>query len=557
MCAQTRTQFRFFDMHPTVRSDERRTAMSLNFIGFQKFKKLSEVLLVEKEDKMTKLGTRDKIKHAELESKTDLKTSDLQTAIETGEISDEETENHKKREHSKTLRKRIIRLGVLLGVVLVGLLILWLYQSPARVDIVQPKHASVTETITSSGRVGGITETNVGSQSQGIVQMLYVAEGAEVTRGQQLALIKNDVAEAQITQAQATVNTAQSQLEQVSRGSLVSDIDASMEQVRQVQAVVEQQNAAIVQARQNVLQTRSLLAQFEAERDLSKKNLERSSSLVKDGVISRSEYDQAQTTFRVADKKVAAQKQAVALAQSGVKFAQAGLKSAQANVRTQQARLRTIQSGSRPEDVAVAKQRIAEAEKALSVAQEQAANANVTAPFAGTVTKINTEAGQNVGSLGVLTLVSILLEIRLDVDENNLSSLKTGQSAVISSGAFANSFRGTVSELGAAVDQTRGTIEIKVIPNETPDWLRPGQTVNVNIITAENVNRLLVPQTALVRSGDDTVVFMIADGKVVQKPVITRPPTTEGVPIISGINAEDFIISNAASVKVGDKVQAK
>ena len=506
---------------------------------------------------MTKLGTREKIKHAELESKTDLNTSDLQTAVETGEVLNEETENHKKREHSKTLQKRIIRLGVLSGVVLVGLLILWLYQRPARVDIVQPKQASITETITSSGRVGGITETNVGSQSQGIVQILYVEEGAEVTRGQQLALIKNDVAEAQITQAQATVNTAQSQLEQVSRGSLASDVDASMEQVRQVQAVVEQQNAAIVQARQNVLQTRSLLAQFEAERDLSRKNLERSRSLVKDGVISRSEYDQAQTTFRVADKKVAAQNQAVALAQSGVKFAQAGLKSAQANVRTQQARLRTIQSGARPEDVAVAKQRIAEAEKALSVAREQAANANVTAPFAGTVTKINTEAGQNVGSLGVLTLVSILLEIRLDVDENNLSSLKTGQSAVISSGAFANSFRGTVSELGAAVDQTRGTIEIKVIPNETPDWLRPGQTVDVNIITAENVNRLLVPQTVLVRSGDDTVVFMIVDGKVVQKPVITRPPTKEGVPIISGINAEDFIISNAAAVKVGDKVQAK
>ena len=167
-------------------------------------------------------------------------------------------------------------------------------------------------------------------------------------------------------------------------------------------------------------------------------------------------------------------------------------------------------------------------------------------------------SGQTVGAAGVLTMVSSQLEISLDVDESNLSSLKVRQDAVISSEAFAdNSFRGTVSELGAAVDQTRGTIEIKVIPNETPDWLRPGQTVNVNIITAENVNRLLVPQTALVRSGNDTVVFMIVDGKVVQKPVITRPPTKEGVPIIFGIKAEDFIISNAASVKVGDKVQAK
>jgi HlyD family secretion protein len=485
-------------------------------------------------------------------AKPDLKTPKLKPAVENVEIEKVEPEK------SKSSRKLIIRLGVLSVIVVISLIALWFYLRPLKVEMVQPKQVVITETITSSGRVGGVTETNVGSQSQGIVEALLVAEGAEVVRGQQLALIKNDVAQAQISQAQAAVNTAQSQLELASRGALPSDIDASTEQVRQTQAVVEQQNSAIIQAQKNVLQSRLLLSQFEAERDLAKKELGRSNSLVKAGVISRSENDQAQTTFRVADKKVAAQNQAIALAQSAVKSAQSGLKSAQANVRTQQARLRTVQAGARPEDISVAKQRVSEANKALSVAQEQAANANVTAPFSGIVTKINSEVGQTVGSQGVLTLVSIFLEIRLDVDENNLSTLKIGQSAVISSGAFADkSFNGSVSELGAAVDQTRGTIEIKVVPNNSPAWLRPGQTVDVNIITGENVNRLLVPQTALLRSGDDTVVLMIEDGKVVPKPVITRPPTKEGVPIISGINVEDSIISNASAVKIGDKVQAK
>lgn len=490
-------------------------------------------------------------------AKADLKTPMQKSAVENVEIKDVELENAEA-EKSKSSQKLMIRLGILSVIVLIGLLSLWFYLRPTKVEIVHPKQVAITETISSSGRVGGVTETNVGSQTQGIVETLFVAEGAEVVRGQQLALIKNDVAQAQISQAQATVNTAQSQLEVASRGALPSDIDASMEQVRQTQAVVEQQNALIIQAQKNVLQTRSLLSQFEAERDLAKKELDRSNSLVKDGVISRSENDKAQTTFRVADKKVAAQNQAIALAQSGVNSAQASLKSAQATVRTQQARLRTVQSGARPEDISVAKQRVSEAEKALGVAQEQASNANVIAPFSGIVTKINSQVGQTVGSQGILTLVSIFLEIRLDVDENNLSTLKVGQSAVISSGAFEDkSFRGSVSELGAAVDQTRGTIEIKVVPDNSPEWLRPGQTVDVNIITNENVNRLLVPQAALLRSGDDTVVLMIDNGKVVQRPVITRPLTKEGVPIISGINAEDFIISNASAVKIGDKVQAK
>lgn len=473
------------------------------------------------------------------------------------ELKPKASESLVNQERSKNVSKWFIRSIVLMVVVVAGLYVFWYTQRAVQVAVIHPTQSSITETITSSGRVGGVTETNAGAQTQGIVRTLYVDEGSVVVAGQQLALIKNDVAEAQITQARAAVNTARTQLEQVSRGALASDIDAAMEQVRQTQAVVEQQNAAIGQAEQNVLQTRSLLAQVEAERDLAKTELDRSSTLLKAGVVSRAEYDQANTTHVVAVKKVAAQNQAITLAQAGVRSAQASMKSAQANVRTQQARLKTIQSGARPEDVSVARRRISEAENALRVAQQQAANASVVAPFGGTVTKINTQIGQTVGTTGVLTMVSSQLEIHLDVDESNLSSLAVGQEAVISSGAFADSgFRGTVSQLGAAVDQARGTIEIKVIPNESPDWLRPGQTVDVNIITAENVSRLLVPESALTRSGDETVGFIIEEGKVAKRVVTTGPPTKDGVPVISGLAPEDFIIADTASLKIGDKVQA-
>lgn len=458
---------------------------------------------------------------------------------------------------SKTLQKWLVRVGVLLVIGLIVLTVVWFIGQPAKVDLIQPKQAMITETITSSGRVGGTTETNVGSQSQGIVQRLFVKEGDEVIGGQQLALIKNDVAEAQILQAKAAVNTARSQLTQVSRGALASDIDAALAQVKQANAQVEQQRAGIIQAQKNVAQARSQLAQFEAERDLAKKNLARNETLVKSGDIPQIEYDQVLTNFRVADKRVEAQNRAIELAQAGVNSAQASLRSAQANVGTQQARLRTIQTGARSEDIRVAEQRVAETERALSVAQQQAGNFSVYAPFAGTVTKVIAETGQTVGSQGVLTLVSVEPEIRLDVDESNLASLKVGQEAVISSGAFSkSSFKGTVSELGAAVDQARGTIEIKVVPNSTPEWLRLGQTVDVNIITAKNVNRLLIPENALIRIGDETVVFVIEDGKVAKKPILTRPPTSEGIPVISGLEPEEFIIAEIANIKVGDKVEA-
>lgn len=469
-----------------------------------------------------------------------------------------ESEARTRRDRSENLRKWLIRLGVLAAIVLIILLVIWYTQRPQTVDLIQPTQTNITETISGSGVVGGVTESNVGAQLQGIVRELNVKEGDSVIRGQQLAVIKNDVAEAQMSQAQAAVSTARAQLAQVSREALGSDVSAATEQVNQANAQVEQQRSVINQSEKGVEQGRSVLEQLESEQALAAKELKRSESLLESGDIARSDYDRAYNAFSVADKRVKAQKQSIEALQANVRSAQSSLRSLQANVRVLQARLRTIKDGARPEDIQVAQNRLAEAEKALRVAEQQAGNAVVTAPFAGAVTKINTEPGQTVGSLGVLTLVSIEPEIRLDIDESNLSELKVGQEAVISSDAFSqDSFTGRVSELGAAVDQVRGTITVNVVPEDPPEWLRPGQTVNVNIITAKNVTRLLIPQTAPVRIGDETVVFLIKDGRVMQKPVVTRLPTTDGVPVISGLDAGDFIIANPSNLQVGDEVQAR
>jgi hypothetical protein len=40
-----------------------------------------------------------------------------------------------------------------------------------------------------------------------------------------------------------------------------------------------------------------------------------------------------------------------------------------------------------------------------------------------------------------------------------------------------------------------------------------------------------------------------------EKPVITRPPTQEGVPVLAGLSAEDRIIAEIGQVKAGQEVQ--
>jgi HlyD family secretion protein len=81
-----------------------------------------------------------------------------------------------------------------------------------------------------------VTETVVGAQAAGIVETLFVDEGDRVTAGQALAMLKRDVAEARLAQAEEVLNTARAQLAQVERGPLRSEVDAAVEQVRQAQA---------------------------------------------------------------------------------------------------------------------------------------------------------------------------------------------------------------------------------------------------------------------------------------------------------------------------------
>jgi HlyD family secretion protein len=455
-------------------------------------------------------------------------------------------------------RKWLMRLGILLAVLAAIAMVRWRTLRPQDVTLIQPTMTTITETIASSGRVRGVTETVVGSQASGIVETLFVDEGNRVTAGQPLAMLKRDVAEARLAQAEQALNTARAQLAEVESRPLGSEVEAATQQVRQAQAQLAQQRAAVQQAQQSVAQSRAQMQQLQAELDLAATQLERSAALLDRNFISRAEYDQAQTQFRVAEDRVTAARQAVEVAQANVRAAQAGVQAAQANVQALEARLRTVRIGATPEEVEVARQRVAEAEHALRVARRQVEEALVRAPFAGIITAINAELGQPVGAQGVVRLVSSALEIRLDVDESNLADLAVGQEAVISSSAFpGDTFRGTVKEIGAAVDQTRGTVTVRVAPLQPPDWLRPGQTVNVNIVTHRAVPRLLVPALALGRSGDRTVVYMVNDGRALEKVVLTRPPTSQGVPVLAGLNAEDHIIADARDITAGELVQVR
>lgn len=419
----------------------------------------------------------------------------------------------------QTTKRKTSRSGWLIAVGVLAVLIaagVWFARRPTAVTVVHPQQVSLTETIASSARVGGVQESAVGAQFTGTVERLFVRIGDRVKAGQPIATLRNNVTQQQRAQAQAAVTTARAQLAQVAKPPQRSEVNEAEQGIAEAQAQVRQANADL---------------------QLAKTQFQRQQQLYNEKLISRSEFDNASAN------------------QDSLR---ARLESSKATVKVKQAKLETLKNGATSEEVQVARAQLSEAQQAYQVAAQQSKEATVKAPFDGVVTSLNAQEGQQVGSDGVVNFVSDDLEIRVDLDESNLADLEEGQTAVLSSSAFGGkTFEGKLTDIGAAVDESRGIVTVKITPVNPPSWLRPGQTVNVNLLTNEKADRLLVPSTAVLRQGNRTVVLVVEDGHVAEKVVLARPAVQQGIPIVSGLAQSDQVISDASGVKVGQQVRVR
>ena len=102
-----------------------------------------------------------------------------------------------------------------------------------------------------------------------------------------------------------------------------------------------------------------------------------------------------------------------------------------------------------------------------------------------------------------------------------------------------------------------------VVPNSEPAWLRPGQTVGVNIITAPSGTRLVIPRSAVRREGGAvnvtgrSIVYVLRNGRAEERAVVLGPVEGDLVPVLDGLSRSDRVIRNAESVQPGTAVRVR
>ena len=182
------------------------------------------------------------------------------------------------------------------------------------------------------------------------------------------------------------------------------------------------------------------------------------------------------------------------------------------------------------------------------VAQLQLEKSKIRATVAGTILSQAAEPGDVVQPGQSLFSVALngRTEVRVPLDERNLSWLSLQQSALIIADAYPNQpFPAHIHFIAPGIDPQRGTVEVRLTVDPVPKFLRQDMTVSVNVETAKRAQALAIPNDALSQvKGDQATVLRIIDGKVQHKQITLGLRGTTHTEVRSGLSAGDNVLVN-------------
>ena len=187
----------------------------------------------------------------------------------------------------------------------------------------------------------------------------------------------------------------------------------------------------------------------------------------------------------------------------------------------------------------------------------------IQAPVSGTVVSVRAKAGEFLypGEKAFVIANSDEMQVRLFVNEANISAVKTGQKTRITGSGFQNTYTGTVSEISSEAVQSASSaggdtsVEVLVRIDHPAAELKPGLTSSVKIITSQEKQSLILPyETVKADEFGKEYVYTIQDGRAVQTPVITGKEFSNGFEILDGISEKDQIVLQPDLVSDGTHV---
>ncbi len=421
---------------------------------------------------------------------------------------------------------RKITIGVFI-LIIIGVVIALIASNRApegtRVFVSDAKERDIQEVVSASGKIFPQTEVKISSDVSGEVVELYVEEGDSVKTGQLLAKIDADAYQSQVARGVAGVNSSKAQLSN-SRA--------------QIQGLEAQK------------------AQIEAQLENAKDIYNRNKGLAADGVVSQAELETSAANLRALE---------------------ANLRSADSNIRAAEENANAAQYG------------VESAQATLDELRTSLRRTTIYAPMGGVVSLLNVEQGERVVGTIQMTGTELMrianlnaMEVRVEVSENDVPSVKIGDKAEVEVDAYLNrTFKGTVTQIANSSttaglaenvlnsDQvTNFEVRISIDPESYGDLVRegnrypfrPGMSAGVDVFTKAANGVVTVPVEAVTtrqqESDDadvvdldalDEVVYVVAGDTLEKRIVATGLQNRSVIEVVSGLAAGDQVVAGPYS----------
>lgn len=310
-----------------------------------------------------------------------------------------------------------------------------------------PEDFAAAAGLTASGAVEG-TEVDVNTKVPGRIIMIMVDEGDTVKAGQVIAKISNDELKAKEAQAKALVEAAKSQLDQANQGVTLQN-ELSRSNIEKANGAVKAAQSQLDKARKGARDQE--VAQAQAAYDLWVKTYQRVENLYKKGAVPAQKLDEAKTQLEVAG-------QTLSMAKEGAR--REDIKGAEAQVVMARAALDTANAGRLQVELArqtalAARAKYDQALAGLQEVQAYLRDTELKAPLSGTVTSINSEAGELVSQgMPVMTVTDMEnLWVEVKVMESRMGGLAVGQKALVRvGGEKGDTYEGRISRIAKKPD---------------------------------------------------------------------------------------------------------
>ena len=478
-------------------------------------------------------------------------------------------------------RKRKIIIGaavaVLLVIIIVGSILATRTDTPEVTVVKVETRKELRSTVTSSGEVRPIQFMNLTSEVQGRIEEIYVKEGDHVTKGQPLVRLDPNQLQSNTDAQTAAFQSAQDEV-RVSQ----SQVTAAQNQLAQSQ---QQYNVALVavdSARQGAEATQTDVDRELKNVSVAKRELQRTAQLFESGVSSRSSYDDAKD-------KVDQAEIALRNAQSRLKSQSLSIKDAKTRLDQQAVSVRDARRAVDTANLNVSanQSRATQQSAVLRGQRNQRDKTMQVAPISGVVAEIPSKVGTfAVASLSSTALMTIAdmstVNVEVKVDETSIDKVAVGQKAKIKVDAFGDKeIVGEVTQktpLAVGKSQTSGglstninvqeakefrvVIELKDLPDEIKNGLRPGMSATAEITTKIVNDVIAVPLQAVIEKKPDASPSPTLQGDT--PPTAEKPKNITGVYILDGkkakfVEVETGIIGESdrqilSGLKEGDQV---